>query len=304
MSGRSVFSGVARNENSHTELLGNLLRYSLSFQSFFLQFVSGAEFPAGQAIISTQFQSEGDGRPDLVFDFQGARKNVVVELRVRPSCASTHNQTAGPGEAGYRHLGDVYFLVPKHWVHRSSIAGPVRTWEDLALSLSRASAMKDDLLLREYLKLLDLEFPSIRFSDEERTMLGTSGARLTVSAAIKLHRTVDSLAERFKEVGYRVEASADEGEYGFYIRARETNRYLLWVGMWSSYDLLLGVGVESHWLSGQVLNGFIPTQDSHWQVYSLNEIILAERSDVVETAFQSILSVLSELGASPASSQP
>jgi hypothetical protein len=294
---KSIFSGVARSENAHTELLCNLLNHSQAFQAIFYNFLTGTMMPSLKPRITTQFFSAEDGRPDLVFDFSGTRANLIIEVKVRSSCAATSFQTAEPTEAGYHRLGEVYFLVPRNWQHRYSISGRLLTWEGLASALCRSQDLYDDMFLREYMMLLDLEFPSIRFTEDERTMLSANEARVVVTSAIKLHRTVDSLAERFKELDFKVEGSFDASEYGYYIRSKSTGRFLLWFGMWSTYDLLLGAGYENNWHSARTFEGFLPMENSTWQVVSLNAMVLREDDDIVQSAFELLKAILDKMTA-------
>jgi len=217
---RSIFSGVARTENSHIELLCNLLHHSPHLQKVFYCFLTGCEMPTGGARITTQFVSKDNGRPDLMFCVGAGHPDLIIEVKVRTSCAATPFQTANANEAGYQKLGDVYFLVPREWDHISTIGGKVRTWEELSVELSRHPAFGDDALLREYLMLLDLEFPSIRFTEAERRMLNSNAPAVVITTAIKLHRTVDSLADRFKSLGYKLEGESSSTEYGYYVRSQ------------------------------------------------------------------------------------
>src|SRR4051812_3930992 len=108
MRDKSIFSGVARSEHSHTELLCNLLHHSEAFQSTFYEFFTGRMMPSLKPRITTQRHSAEDGRPDLEFDFSGTSAKLIIEVKVRSSCAATRFQSAKGTEAGYHRLGDVY----------------------------------------------------------------------------------------------------------------------------------------------------------------------------------------------------
>jgi hypothetical protein len=211
--------------------------------------------------------------------------DLIVEVKVRASCAATPFQTANVSEAGYHQLGDVYFLVPRGWDHIATVGGEVRTWEDLAIELSRHPAFGDDVLLREYLMLLELEFPSIRFTEVERAMLDSHAPAIVITTAIKLHRIVDSLADRFKAFGYKVDGEASTTEYGYYVRSRTAGRVILWFGMWSTYDLLLGAGYKQDMHPTKIYDGFLQMDSSPWLLLSLNDLVLSAHDDVVEAAF-------------------
>jgi hypothetical protein len=293
---KSIFSGVVRTENSHTELLCNLLHHSHYFQKVFHQFLTGREMPVTDARITTQFVSKDNGRPDLMFRLGSGHGDLIVEVKVRSSCVATAFQTADASEAGYHQLGDVYFLVPRDWDHISTVVGKTRTWEELAIELSRHPAFGDDVILREYLMLLELEFPSIRLTEVERTMLDSHAPATVITTAIKLHRIVDSLADRFKSLGYKVEGESSATEYGYSVRDRAAgNVTTLWFGMWSTYDLLLGAGYMQDMHPAKVYEGFIKMDSSPWYLLSLNELLRSGDNDVVDIAFRRLESTLSQM---------
>jgi hypothetical protein len=293
---RSIFSGVARTENSHTELLCNLLHYSENFRALFHNFLTGVAIPSDPPHITTQFVSPEDGRPDLVFDYKNAAmRNLIIEVKVRTSRATTPYQAAEAEASGYHKLGRVFFLVPRGWDHVVIANARVLTWENLANQLSRSPEITQDTILREYLRHLDLEFPSIRFTEDEKVMLSLSRPHQVVETAIKLHRTVDSLAERFKEAGYRVESSGDASEYGYYIRSKTSSGMLLWFGMWSTYDLLLGAGYENAWHHSRQFEGFTQMANSRWSVLSLNEVIMRDDDDLVGVVFDQLATIVKSM---------
>lgn len=291
---KSVFAGVVRNENAHTELLSNLLNRSHDFLNFFLSFVAGGSC-LGIGKITTQQRSNTDGIPDLLIERSGQR-NLVLEIKTRVDCPVQNAQTGSNKDRSYENIGEVYFLVPRNWKLTSQVSYPQRTWEDLVIALQKSDLPHNDELLREYLSLLLLLFPSIQFTKGERALLSSTERSSIVQIAIKLHRVVDSLAEMLKGEGHRVIPERKEDEYGCVIQLKETKTDLLWVGMWAKHNILLGAGYDTAW--SPLLNApeLELIEKSSWRMLDLSPFILNEAaSNITQVAFDRIQPLLTKL---------
>jgi hypothetical protein len=297
MSGESIFSGVLSDENAHTELLCNLLRRSDAFLELFYQFVTGKRLPHQKPTILSQFYAGDDGRPDILLDFGDTSSNIIVEVKTRSNCRTTPPQRDGPGKAGYGNRGTAYFLVPGDWKHRGDIASnKMRMWKKLATELNKAADLMGDVVLHEYQAMLDLEYPSIRFSESERNEMAMSDPQVFVAAAIKLHRVIDSLGSRFRNhiiLGQKLTTLFErtETEYGYYVKSKTTGLNLLWFGMWSDRKLLLGASYRKEWHPSRSLPGFFPAGNDDCAL-SLNDLVLNEAEQAVQSAFERLESIL------------
>jgi len=71
---------------------------------------------------------------------------------------------------------------------------------------------KGDAILHEYQLLLDREFPSISFNGPERKVMNADDLQSFIASAIKLHKVVDSLAQRFQNLTIEGQRLTTEGE--------------------------------------------------------------------------------------------
>jgi hypothetical protein len=303
----SIFSEVVRDEIGHTALLCNLLRRSDIFLATFYRFITKRNLPDRKLTIHSQFCSDQDGRPDILLEFGEDRstlRNVVIEVKTRSSCSMTSVQSSMPGDRSYSNLGDVYYLVPEAWKYRHEAdAASTRYWEEFSVELDRNNDLIKDAIFREYKWLLNLEFPSIRFSKAERDLMYATHLGDFVTSARKLHQIVDSLAQQmnamrinnqsFNQV-FTLQYEASDSEYGYNIKDKETDSYLLWFGMWSDHELLLGAGYRSKWLRSTRLSGFIP-KEGEWNLLSLNELVLNQEGLVVNLALTRLEATLQEI---------
>jgi hypothetical protein len=123
----NIFFKLVKDENSATELLCNLMRFT-PFRCALLARLfpgSGVVNQIEHEGINTQIAlSGGNGRPDVVIE--GDKILAIVEVKVELNCVPTENQPDGyfkylleqRGECAERWLA---FLVPKGWIHEQSI---------------------------------------------------------------------------------------------------------------------------------------------------------------------------------------
>ena len=133
-------------------------------------------------------------------------------------------------------------------------------------------------------------------------------AKVHISIARKLHRTIDLLREHFEGLPFHAGAfrtiddpSKQEpfrslNEYGFLVSFQE--RDLLWVGMWAQEKLLLGAAYKTDPNRPSHCNGFSGAKSEEgkgWEVLILNDLFLKEGSDVVCEAITRLQPVLEKM---------
>jgi hypothetical protein len=301
MSGRSIFENVVRYENAHTQLLCNLMERSKSFRSLAFLFLAGTDLPNGDIVIHTQRKLEDNSCPDVKMSVQSsASEDLLVEVKVRIDCPLTTAQ-----KLGYRKPSTLVFLAPKGWKRIADIpcGSKVKLWNDLAMELAGWLEKNDQLkmdplypLLLEFQQLLDLEFPTIRLTASEVQMLATAQRKDVISVALKLTRIVEDLNHHFDglaigDVVLTVEnCPRTNSEYGFYIKAE--GKYLLWIGMWSEADLLLGTGYQDKpdWRASKPIEGFHESCD--YNIFDLEDVLSDGRRDAVQSIIETLLPIL------------
>jgi hypothetical protein len=247
-------------------------------------------------VAHAQFHAGEDGRPDINVCFKGdSSRDFYVEVKVSKDCPLTRLQSSEEGR-GYRRLGKkVVFLIPSGWRHLNQIRvdDSYRSWSGLAHRLRIDDSLMEDAICREYSLLLDSQFPSIHIGLSEVQMLKITDKKAFVSIALRLHGIVDELAAsqyRVRTVRLAVKAYATNSDYGFDVKVAD--RPLLWVGMWSDEELLLGASFKKDWHPGKNFEGFLSAQsNSDWNVLSLNDLLCPDR-DVVSEATGRIQTIL------------
>ena len=274
---------------------------SKSFRSLVFRFLTGTDLPNGDIVIHTQRKRDDNSCPDVKISVQSsASDDLLVEVKVRIDCPLTKAQ-----ESGYGDPSKVVFLAPRGWKRIAGVppGSEVKFWNYLAVELAGWLEKNDQLkmdplypLLSEFQQLLDLEFPSIRLTTSEVQMIASARRKDVISVALKLPRIVDALSEHFDglavgDVTLTVESDrATNSEYGFTIKAEE--KYLLWIGMWSEADVLLGAGYQNkpEWRASKPIEGF--RQSCDYNIFDLDDILSDGGIDAVQSIIESLLPIL------------
>lgn len=125
----SIFDKAIVDEPCYTRLLYNLMSRSHSFQQQVLRVL----LPKGTAvrIKSHDIQPEASlgeyGRPDLTI--RARNIYALVEIKVKPECALTENQSLDGEISGYLDFLSMrteqkrmlVYLVPRHWFYLGSL---------------------------------------------------------------------------------------------------------------------------------------------------------------------------------------
>ena len=123
--------------------------------------------------------------------------------------------------------------------------------------------------------------------------------KLFASAAIKLHRIVESVAERLCEPlpgmqAYELKPEQTGEDYGYYIKKKgERNGYVLWFGIWPWADCLLGAGFEAKWHPGLKPADFAPTEDGSWMISTMNGLV--DAADPVQAMYDKLLEAIRQV---------
>jgi hypothetical protein len=295
VSNQSIFNGVLHRETAFTALLANLLRRSKEFQAAIYEFLTSERLPNVPIEVIDESRSEESIRPDITLKFADESVDLTLEVKVRSSCKPTRSQRQGKGSYSGAH-----WLVPRDWLARHPIEVPkerIHTLEQLAEYLRSREAL-DGEILSEFISYLELVFPTIQFTTEERGIM-MQDPKNFAGAAIKLHRIVESVAERLCEPlpevqAYELKPERTHEDYGYYIKKKgERNGYILWFGIWPWADCLLGSGFEAKWHPGLKPAGFAPTEDNSWMISNMNDLV--DASDPVQSMYRQVLDATESL---------
>jgi hypothetical protein len=249
----SVFYKIAKDENSFTELLCNLLMRG-DFRACVLPLFVGQELadkiPA--SAITTQIVLEDCGCPDITI--RTAELCALIEVKLNPSRGMTvHQESSGYGSKDRRryidYLNDqnvthklLLFLIPSDWEHRErleesfatlkeiyvGIQTGICTWEDIFGALESTT----DPVTDEFNKLLRGKLALVRFTPEELQVIHSENFAVAFRATRKLEKLVDEVARSKARRPGNIEWKPEKTEeaYGFNLMAEK--RHLLWFGLW------------------------------------------------------------------------
>ena len=291
VSNQSIFAGVLNREIVFTTLLANLLRRPGEFTQAVYRFLTGNNLPSSSVEVVAEFRSDEANRHDIHLTFGGIPEPLIIEVKVRSSFGPTPHQREGRGE-----YSNAHWLVPRDWLSRHTIAVPkerIHTLEDLAKRLPKT--LRGDPILDEFICYLELAFPTIDFIPGERGII-MQDPKHFASAAIKLHRIVESVSERLRGPlpggqAFELKPEQTDEDYGYYIKKKgERNGYILWFGIWPWADCLLGSGFEAKWHPGLKPAGFVLIDDS-WMISTMNNVV--DAADPVQAMYDKVLEAIS-----------
>lgn len=265
----NIFFNLAKNENTMTELLCNILRFDRVRQPIFELLLSPkVASQIRYEDIKTQTKlTVGNGRPDIEIINEIVRAFVEVKVNVGLGCTEnqpgTYIKELRKGPTDGRLLFFV-FLVPKRWKLRKQKEAELRQeglrrsaqvqskivfWEDVLETL-RANPQARSIrpILDEYEQLLSgmFIFNTVEFSSGELDMLYAKG---TAAGLLKLYKLVDEFHAKGAYPKSRIEGTADE--FGFYFN-NERGEMILWFGIWMQFWQVSGsplcFGIQEDWL--------------------------------------------------------
>lgn len=276
----SIFEGVVRGEDSHTDLLRNLMCADTAYGIEVCKMLQPKglsleldKLPEVQTQVMLKAPPLKHGRADLVIESKSAV--LLVEVKTDLYCPLTKNQDFGLDDAGRPKVkGYVAYLehrkqqgfsvglcllAPRCWtrrpkiehrLHRLEVPAHLVTWESLRMLTTRAHFGK---MAQEFGSFLERDFMSISFGEEEASLL-TSGLGLEVfaSTSLKLHELVKQATKQLKadlnsgNTRFEVkEPSGDASEHGVFVYRGD--KCLIWFGIWDEARWPLVVGVDEKW---------------------------------------------------------
>jgi len=303
----NVFYNLVTDENSTTELLCNLMRFSafrIPFLRLFLPEATATEVVWED--FDTQLATTGGGRPDLQI-----RNNdfvALIEIKVSAGLATTPHQRRGYFEFLRKQDARecwLIFLVPRNWAHRDELnrelaelagtVGPGKTigarvihWNDVIDVIEKNDLAALNPFLNDFHKLLAARFAPkfVAFTAREMQMLFSNEIP---SALARLQQIVDAVRDR-STMG-RVKASASRSlcpsEYGLYF-LDDHNQTVFWFGVWTDFwktqgtPLCFGVTENASEAVRQAFLDSYPGQKKHFEKYILGwfgpEVLSAENA--------------------------
>ncbi|MCR9155236.1 MAG: hypothetical protein NXI09_14095 [Bacteroidetes bacterium] len=253
---KTIFHRAVSNENAHTELLNNFLRYD-SLKKGLLELLEMEVQDIDQIHTTTQTNLGIHGRPDLEI-FKRGEFRIFIEVKIQ-NTSLTPNQ---PSQY-YRYLRDcvsakvrrLVLLAPKSYLHLNDYEGRLKevkaeqyklkeddtkiiTWEAILAVIEKVPELSDDLLLQEYAQFLKDEFNLNKFylnqSEMEILYKQNSGESFRTAVAI-----VFNVHRRLYDDGIPWNNSASPGtfdnfqDYGFSFELK--NGGTLFFGIWFEY---------------------------------------------------------------------
>jgi hypothetical protein len=315
----NVFYNLVTDENSTTELLCNLMRFSgfrIPFLRLFLPEAVAKD--VAWEDFDTQLAITGGGRPDL----QIWNDDIValIEIKVSAGLPPTPHQRRGYFELLRKQAAPerwLVFLVPRNWAHQeelnrelAELAGSAGTgkkigtcvilWNDVIEVIEKNDLAALSPFLKDFHELLVARFAPtfVAFTDREIQMLFSHEIP---SALARLQKIVDSVRDR-NTIG-RVKPSASRtlcpSEYGLYF-LDEHNREFLWFGVWTDFweaqdaPLCFGVHESTSPAVQQAFMDSFPGQKKHFDKYIVgwfgHEVLSSENAiDEVWAALGPIL---------------
>lgn len=238
----SVFFKLAKDENSFTELLCNLLvRDDFGVQVLPLLCPKTPPSSLAGATITTQEIDKDCGRPDIVIRTDEACG--LVEVKLDPRRGLTNHQKPGCGYHDYLMKQNVLhrqllFLVPANWEH-SEILQSCLPLNDFALKVKvricfwehilRATEKDTDPIVQEFRKVLMCQLKSVTFSSQETVILRSQ----EFSTAFRAVRKIQIIVDKLHGLMGRAQASWEKTElesYGFNVELN--GKCQLWFGIW------------------------------------------------------------------------
>jgi hypothetical protein len=269
----SIFHKLVMNEDSHTQLLCNLMEQRRDFRRVFLGLILSPAFASEiDQNIRTRIEVQPNcGRPDLII--QSDRVSALVEVKIRISQGCTPNQPEGYFQALLQETRSsrwLVFLVPRGWEHvqetegsldrlkkvrpNAGIETKIVYWEEVLRIIEGSDPNTRDPFVEEFRKLLTERFGPLTFSTEELRMSFSGDFPLAFRAVRKMEWLVDEI--RTKAENYKTaptEKKERKHEYGVYFKNAKGD-YLLWFGIWPLVCEEVGsplcFGVDQSWVRG------------------------------------------------------
>ncbi|MGH9670305.1 MAG: hypothetical protein ACRD3A_09350 [Terriglobales bacterium] len=265
----NIFHNLVTDENSTTELLCNLMRFSAFRRPLLARLFSDAiSLQIGWDDIETQVELGDCGRPDL--RVSNERVLALVEIKVSQYQGLTDNQPGGyfeflaKDETPERWL---VFLVPRTWIHLGALKASLEHlvnaprgqmiqtrivhWEDVIDVIEGNDLPALNSFVNDFCALLAARFLSgpIVFSTEEILMLFSRDIPAALSNLQSLIEGIRGKGSTYKSRPSRSRNLCPE-EYGIYFTSTK-DQDILWFGVWMDFwreqGMPLCFGVDDKW---------------------------------------------------------
>jgi hypothetical protein len=256
----SVFYKLAKDENSFTELLCNLLmrdEFRTRVMPLLIPESLASSIPA--EAITTQEHAEDCGRPDIVI--QTSNVCLLVEVKLNPRRGLTAYQEPSGCEENDKKRYSYFlsrqnvqhkwlvFLVPANWIYSEKLhafkAVPrndqiqinICYWEHILGALQGIS----DPILEEFRKVLMRHLALLTLSPDELQAVHTDNFPNSFRAIRKSQIIIDQIAESQKHEWEK----KNRQSYGFYLGVN--GKCKLWFGLWEVDGLVQLCYAISHY---------------------------------------------------------
>jgi len=245
---QNIFYGIVNSENSMTELLCNFMAYKPFRNAFLKLFLDQGADSISYDDFQTQYTTDvNHSRPDMVV--VNDECEILVEVKTW-DMGLTCNQpesyldSLSNSQKPYKCL---VFLVPSNYTHLSEWNQRVDAWDKLGKNKVPVKKVNWDEIIsiieqndlnllsdrfRDFYELLKSWFKiePVIFSSMEVSYMFSSEIPIVLT---KLYSIIDEVKDHCSQI-YNVSKSINNEEYGIYIKNREDNNQLLYIGVW--YD--------------------------------------------------------------------
>lgn len=310
----TVFFRLAKNENSFTELLCNLLMRD-EFRERVLP-VLAPEIAKlnGNLSIHTQ-ESFECGRPDLIIKSADFLAFVEVKLN-RTRGVTPYQQLENCDDLDLttylRYLQAqpnprtrLVFLIPADWIHRIQLENDIAKispeggcqvgiceWEAVFAAVETDS----DPITDEFKKLLRRQLGLVKLLPEEKQMIMTPGFVPSFTTSRKLHMLVDGALEK---VNFTRHKASTADEYGAYIPVGKKSS--LFFGLWNvdgQVHLCYALSSNENQKAAAAFQSFFgphrihTVADEKWAIFSIDPMFLQDDISVAAKEISNQLTAL------------
>lgn len=250
----NIYYKLIRDEDTYSECLANLMQFD-EFRNSLVQFLSTKLklsielLNFGYKEIETQVFYNLKGKPDI----QIRSKNLLILLESKVSLGTTLTNYQPNGYLSILNSAKestkcLIFIVPKHYAYQydireafdayentKSINFEVIHWEELILFIERKINIEKNIAVKHFIEFSKIWFPMQNVSistDEFNHMHGSTIG----STLYKLMEIIDFVYNHPRQVKkIKTYRKANDEEYGLYFENTETEKNILYLGIWYEY---------------------------------------------------------------------
>lgn len=321
----SVFFKLAKDENSFTELLCNLLMLRDEFRAqvlpLLLPEIPHAKFSGVEIYTQGNFECN---KPDLVIQKQDLL--AFIESKINPRRELTPRQDIGSSEDEgpkcYLDFLDerrgkdavLVYLVPGDWkdmgelksrlaaarkTHRYVKTG-ICTWEDILQAIENNT----DQIVNEFRVALRRQLGLINMTPEERRMFASKDFSISFTTLRKLEKLVDEVAKPLGLGNGAKNRAETEEEYGVYAKTR--SKEFLFFGLWNiegRVNLCYAISAETDNAALSAFGKFFGPEnvravgtDGKWTIFPIPvEVLESDLTKAISKIRHQLAALLNEL---------